>query len=647
MRKPTGFTIPDPVSVEEHGRTFNAYREGKYFLPNDALEQERLDLAHEMWRLLLFGDLAWVPFSDEPRQVLDIGTGTGIWAIEFAQQHPASHVIGTDISLIQPPEGNIPANCTFERDDVEEEWVFDRLFDYVHLRAMLTCFNDHVGVIQRIYHNMRPGGWVEYHDYDPEVFGKDEANQQDLLTAPIWDWSQRVFKGAAKFGRDMMVARRYKKLLMDAGFVDVTEKIVLAPNKPWSDDPRERRIGQYMQANSIEMIGGVSAKLLQASGMSLEESEDLINRCRECFQSKELHLYSRMYVVYGRKPSEGDVSLKTEAQKVPETRTVAVPEARPQPLYRDNKPVGVESAVMETPSEITIAAATQSGTDMIDQSAQPDVAGSTCREAPATETTKETIQPVSEIAKDDMVPRLHLRHFLEVSTASRPQSDRDPNVQTVVAAGDGAKSTIGELSQINMEPASDSVHVAESTRQVPAHPLTTEAAAEASSQTTIDLATKPVPFTTEDYHIVDSMEIRTVPPVAEPKKDAEEEIYPEKMVPRESRVLLECEKDTSMDPVTDDCHEAIGDLAAAYSTLQVDGLSRDALTLKRKEEPEVGGLREESIMPSTGTQLAPATSKVDDENTKEGTVCEDKWSETSHKVDPKAEGALSPRPTIS
>jgi methylase of polypeptide subunit release factors len=33
--------------------------------------------------------------------VLDIGTGTGIWAIDFADEHPEAEVIGTDLSPIQ------------------------------------------------------------------------------------------------------------------------------------------------------------------------------------------------------------------------------------------------------------------------------------------------------------------------------------------------------------------------------------------------------------------------------------------------------------------------------------------------------------------------------------------------------------------
>lgn len=34
--------------------------------------------------------------------MLDVGTGTGIWAIQLAKQYPRSTVVGTDLSLIQP-----------------------------------------------------------------------------------------------------------------------------------------------------------------------------------------------------------------------------------------------------------------------------------------------------------------------------------------------------------------------------------------------------------------------------------------------------------------------------------------------------------------------------------------------------------------
>lgn len=95
----------------------------------------------------------------EPAEVLDIGTGTGVWAIHFARQHPTSHVTGTDISLIQPRD-NIPPNCTFEREDCTDEWMFEHKFDYIHWRLMLTCFNEDEfkALFLKIYDNLKSGG---------------------------------------------------------------------------------------------------------------------------------------------------------------------------------------------------------------------------------------------------------------------------------------------------------------------------------------------------------------------------------------------------------------------------------------------------------------------------------------------------------
>jgi hypothetical protein len=83
-------------------------------------------------------------------------------------------VIGTDLAAIQPD--NKPPNCSFIQDDSEEEWVFPTVpgFDYIHFRLVFSCFNDPKQVIQRAYDNMRPGGWIEFHDSESQLSGKDE-----------------------------------------------------------------------------------------------------------------------------------------------------------------------------------------------------------------------------------------------------------------------------------------------------------------------------------------------------------------------------------------------------------------------------------------------------------------------------------------
>lgn len=47
-----------------------------------------MDLVHHLYRLLLGGKLFLAPIPDEPHRVLDLGTGTGIWAMDFAEFVP-------------------------------------------------------------------------------------------------------------------------------------------------------------------------------------------------------------------------------------------------------------------------------------------------------------------------------------------------------------------------------------------------------------------------------------------------------------------------------------------------------------------------------------------------------------------------------
>lgn len=65
----------------ENGRRYHKFREGRYNFPNDDVEQEREDMKHAMVKLLC-QQLHFAPIGDNPQQILDIGTGTGIWAIE-------------------------------------------------------------------------------------------------------------------------------------------------------------------------------------------------------------------------------------------------------------------------------------------------------------------------------------------------------------------------------------------------------------------------------------------------------------------------------------------------------------------------------------------------------------------------------------
>ena len=87
-----------------NGRTYHAERgNADYWAANDEQALESMDLYAHLCYLLNGKKLFTSPLKTETlHKALDIGTGTGVWAIDFADMFPDCEVIGTDISPIQP-----------------------------------------------------------------------------------------------------------------------------------------------------------------------------------------------------------------------------------------------------------------------------------------------------------------------------------------------------------------------------------------------------------------------------------------------------------------------------------------------------------------------------------------------------------------
>lgn len=109
------------------------------------------------------------------------------------------------------------------------------------------------------------------------------------------------------------------------------EEKLLAPLAPWPADPRLKRIGQYQLQNVLDGARGLWL-MLRASGMSPEEVEQLIVDVKDEILDTRSHPYAyryawivfflffssfsgslyaynlNSYVIYGRKPFEGEAS---------------------------------------------------------------------------------------------------------------------------------------------------------------------------------------------------------------------------------------------------------------------------------------------------------------------------------------------------
>lgn len=76
--------------VFENNRRYHRFQEGRYMMPNDEPEQEREDMKHAMIVSLCEGKLHVCPLEN-PQKILDIGTGTGIWAVDGMTPPASAH----------------------------------------------------------------------------------------------------------------------------------------------------------------------------------------------------------------------------------------------------------------------------------------------------------------------------------------------------------------------------------------------------------------------------------------------------------------------------------------------------------------------------------------------------------------------------
>ncbi|CAI6306338.1 unnamed protein product [Periconia digitata] len=282
-----------------NGRRYHGYRSGSYLLPNDDEEQDRLDFVHHIFLLMLEGNLYNAPIQD-PKRVLDIGTGTGIWAIDFGDAHPGAEVFGTDLSPIQPSW--VPPNVKFYIDDAESDWVYppDEHFDFIHARELAGAIGDWDKLCKQSFDNLKPGGYLELQ----EPIARFECDDGSFAQAKdLYQWQELCNQAAMKFGKLMQSAGELKGKLLAAGFVDVHERILKVPIGPWPKDPKMKELGRYHREQLAQGIGPYTLGFLgKVQGWSEDECKVITAKVISQMRNPKIHTYIKYYFVHGRKP---------------------------------------------------------------------------------------------------------------------------------------------------------------------------------------------------------------------------------------------------------------------------------------------------------------------------------------------------------
>lgn len=295
----------DVVYFEIHGRRYCK----DYYMPNDEDEQTRLQMINGITFSILGDRLLTAPVRD-PKKILDVGTGTGEWAIAMGDEYPEAEVIGTDIAKIQPTA--VPLNVFFEIDDAEEEdgwtWAEDE-FDLVHLRYMSGAFTDWKHIYGEAYTHLKPGGWVEILDFD---------DHNDLLgffppESDVHTWFTAVNEGSEKSGRSQSTSHLKPENLQQLGFVDVSCTTFSIPMGAWRDDTEGQKTGKHFL---FAIVIGAQALSLRVLSEQMGWDHEKITRLTDSAKAQVWNMSLdpikangmgfRVKVLTGRKPGGPD-----------------------------------------------------------------------------------------------------------------------------------------------------------------------------------------------------------------------------------------------------------------------------------------------------------------------------------------------------
>ncbi|KAI1770814.1 S-adenosyl-L-methionine-dependent methyltransferase [Hypoxylon cercidicola] len=288
------------------GRTYHSEKhDSKYFTPNDEQQMQSQDITHHYLTIMLDDKLFLPPVKDDVEKILDVGTGTGIWAIDVGDQFPNAEVTGTDLSPTQPVW--VPPNVRFEIDDCTKEWTWaSDNFDFIHMRYLFGAVSDWNAFIAQAFRCCKPGGWVQSCECDVIMGSDDDTIKEDSILTTFWNPLWREL--SKKLGISFMVIQEglQNKGFEAAGFVDIHEANYKIPIGGWAQDPKLAEIGEYTVLAMINDLDGytmVPWNIVHGEDTpGYRETLAFLRRELRTLKSRGVHPYMKVRYVYGRKP---------------------------------------------------------------------------------------------------------------------------------------------------------------------------------------------------------------------------------------------------------------------------------------------------------------------------------------------------------
>lgn len=252
-------------------------------------------VAYQIYLFMLDHKITLGVIPQSPKRILDVGAGTGDWAMAAAERFPEATVVALDITDAYFP-GAMPPNVTFELDNAEHEWTHNEPFDFIHIRELGGAFSDWSKIYSEAAKHLKNGGMIEVADH----------NRVFLTNEPKDSWLS-IFNGAVhaageNAGRPLNLDHLKKPMFDKAGLSITKSRTFDLPVGQWHPDPRKKVVSKMALVAALDGIEATGLRLLtKYQEYSEEDARSLIEKVREEVKDPEAKAYIKIQFVVARK----------------------------------------------------------------------------------------------------------------------------------------------------------------------------------------------------------------------------------------------------------------------------------------------------------------------------------------------------------
>ncbi|KZO93175.1 S-adenosyl-L-methionine-dependent methyltransferase [Calocera viscosa TUFC12733] len=278
-------TLPLPITVRA--------QEIPYPLPdNEEEDRRRLDAGHYALQAYLGGNYIAPLHKLRPGAILDLGTGSGIWALEMAAEFPDAKVLGVD--MLPVVARHAPPNCAFEVVNLAQEWPFPpQAFDVIHSRFCLVHLPNAREILVSALASLRPGGLLLLEEGTNALFSRSP----DEIPAGIKRFYE-LYSGIMRArGVDGEVGPKMLDWIRESGACEeVHERILEPPMQPFTKDDSLNCLGEVLKQF---LIKGYASMIPRLEGEGV--TRDIVDGFVEGVSDPTKKVRGRLNWVWARK----------------------------------------------------------------------------------------------------------------------------------------------------------------------------------------------------------------------------------------------------------------------------------------------------------------------------------------------------------